>query len=264
MKMFSMQLVRGTAVSILVLGMGAGAAYADDTMSLGHKTQQDAKAAVATDLPEMSAEMDADLLVIHHQYIDAVEAFRRIKPQTAEIYNKIGMAYEHMQNDEDAQSYYMRAVKADGKFADAYNNLGTVYYRQKDYRQAESMYRKAIKLHNRNASYFSNLGTLYIAKGRYRDAAEEFQRAFLLDANIFQEVSLRGIRDPGSEDDLAKMNFCFAEIYAQAGMKTQAVVYLEKAVALGFRDKEGLAQNPEFASLHDMPEFQQLVANHPR
>jgi tetratricopeptide (TPR) repeat protein len=267
MKMFTMQAARWTAVSILAFGLeaaGASVAFASDATSVGHKGQQAANSAVAPDVPEMTPEMTADLLVARHKYMDAIEAYRKIKPQTAQTYNKIGVAYEHMSMNDDAKAYYMRAIKADGKFADAYNNLGTVYFREKDYRESERMYRKAIKANNKNASYFNNLGTLYIASRRFHDGVEAYQRAFVLDANIFQAAAARGIHDDSSSDDIAQMNFCFAEIYAQAGMKVEAVEYLQKAIAAGFHDPAGLRDDPEFASLHGMPEFQQLTASHSR
>jgi tetratricopeptide (TPR) repeat protein len=265
MKIFTTQVARWTAVSVLALGFeiaGASVAFASDATSVGHKGVQAANSTVAPNLPEMTPEMTADLLVVRHKYMDAVEAYRKIKPQTAQIYNKIGVAYEHMAMNDDAKVYYLRAIKEDSKFADAYNNLGTVYFRDKDYRESERTYRKAIKVNNKNASYFNNLGTLYIASRRYHDGVEAYQRAFVLDANIFQEAAARGIHDDSSSDDIAQMNFCFAEIYAQAGMKAEAVEFLQKAIAAGFHDPEGLSKDPEFASLHGMPEFQQLTSNH--
>jgi len=267
MKMFTMQVARWTAVSILALGLeGAGAswAFASDATSVGHKGQQAANSAVTPELPGMTPEMTADLMVAHQKYMDALEAYLKIRPQTAQIYNKIGVAYEHLQMNDDAKGYYMRAIKADHKFADAYNNLGTVYFREKDYQEAERLYRKAIKANNKNASYFGNLGTLYMTTKRYHDGAEAYQHAFVLDSDIFREAAERGIRDDSSAEDLAQMNYCFAEIYAQAGMKTEALEYLRKAVNVGFHDKAELTADPNFASLHDMPEFQQLIATRTR
>jgi hypothetical protein len=54
------------------------------------------------------------------------------------------------------------------------------------------------------------------------------------------------------------MNYCFAQIYAQAGMNDLAIRYLQKAVSQGFHDKARLEQDQQFAGLHTMPEFQNL------
>ncbi len=88
------------------------------------------------------------MLVVHHQYLEAIAAYQKLSPKTARIYNKIGVAYEHMLMDDDAKSNFERAIKMDKKFAEAYNNLGTVYYHQKDYGRAERLYKKAIHLSN--------------------------------------------------------------------------------------------------------------------
>lgn len=266
MKMFTMQVARWTAVSTLTLSLGAGAgwALASDATSVGHKGQSSANSTVAPDLPAMTPEMTADLMVAHQKYTDALEVYRKIKPQTAQILNKIGVAYEHLQMNDEAKAYYLRAIKADGKFADAYNNLGTVYYREKNYREAEKLYRKAIKTNNKNASYYGNLGTLYMSTNRYHDGAEAYQSAFVLDSDVFREAAERGVRDDSSDEDIARINYCFAEIFAQAGMKAEALEYLRKAIAVGFHDTAEISKDPQFASLHDMPEFQQLVASHTR
>ncbi len=200
----------------------------------------------------------ADLMSVHQQYANAIAAYQQIEPKTAYIYNKIGVAYEREQRDGDAEFYFRQAIRTDRKYAPAYNNLGTVYYRQGDRKGAQRMYKAAIRLDGKDASYWSNLGTLYLSKKDYRDGIECYQRAYSLNSEIFDEIAMNGIRNLESPEDVAAVDLCFAEVYAQAGMKAAAIEYLRKSLVAGLRDPQRLKNDTQLASLHGMPEFEQL------
>ena len=263
MKSAKMLLLNRTGVSVLLLGLSMVESHptsAESIFTHGKKIQQASAVTLPSELPQPTPEIEADLLVARGRYADAVAAYKRIKPQTAQILNKTGVAYEHMSMDENAKDSFQRAIKTNRKLSEAYNNLGTVYYHEKDYDNAEHSYKKSIKLNANNAAVYSNLGTLYMARKRFRDGAEAFQRAFILDANIFQEVAEKGLREDGSKEDLANMDYCFAKIYAQAGMNSIAIEYLRKAIIAGFHNMTGLQQDQEFASLRETLEFRQLMS----
>jgi tetratricopeptide (TPR) repeat protein len=256
------------ARKLTVLSLGLAFVFSGATVSLASdridkKNSQAAGPASVSDVPRVSAETEADLLGIHHRYADAIEAYKKLTPQSAEIDNKIGVAYEHLSMEEEAKYYFRSALKKDKKLADAYNNLATVYYHEKNYELAAHLYKLSLRANSRNAAVYSNLGTLYMARKRYRDGAEAYQRAFSLDSNVFQEAS-EGVRDEGASEDLAAMNYCFAKIYAQAGMNTLALEYLHKAIIAGFHDRNGLQNEEEFAGLRKLPEFQALVSGQSR
>jgi tetratricopeptide (TPR) repeat protein len=245
------------------------AATAQQLISYGHlnthnNNQEPPKPATSADLPVMTPELDADLMVAHQHYSDAIAAYKKLTPQTAEIYNKIGMAYQRLSANTDARYYYARAMRLDRKFAPAYNNLGTLEYHEKDNKHAERLYHHSIKLDPKVAAYWTNLGAVYLAQKKYRDGAEAYQHAFSLDSDIFQDIALNGIHEFTSSEDMAKMYLCFAGVYAQAGLKDQAVEYLRKALLEGFHDKQVLAQDQQFASLHGDPAFEKLVGNQPK
>jgi tetratricopeptide (TPR) repeat protein len=238
---------------------------AQKLVSSGHNylepsTQEPSTPSSTDGLPVITPELNADLLAAHQHYMEAITAYKIISPQTAATYNKIGMAYQHLSMVDEATSYYHRAIHTDRKFAAPYNNLGTIYYHKKDNKQAQRLYRKSISLDGSTAAFWSNLGAVYLANQKYRDGAEAYQRAFTLDSNIFQEISMNGIREFASNEDMAKMYFCFAEIYAQAGMKDVALDYLRKALLEGFHDNYNLLQDQQLAILHGTPEFDRLLA----
>lgn len=260
MKIDALQFTRWTGLSILFLSLSAAGAYA--TVPGSMLTAQDSVQAPsdtsAVPLRKATPETEAELLALHHKYMDAIRSYRAIRPETAEIYNQIGVAYEHMFMDEDARANFEHAIRIDRKFGPAYNNLGTIYYHEKDYKRAERFYKMSLRHDAKNASVYGNLGTLYVARGKFQDGLEAYQHAFLLDPKVFEKIAGNGIVESASVEDLANMNFLFAKIYAQAGMNDLAVAYLEKALNDGFRDKK-LDQDQEFAGLHGMPEFQRLI-----
>ena len=216
----------------------------------------------ATNNQVITPELRADLFFAHQQYVEAIAAYSRIQPQTAGLYNKIGLCYEHLYDMDAAKFNYNRAIKLDNKLPAPYNNLGTVYSHESNTKNAERLYKRAIKLDPQDAFSWGNLGTVYLARQHYSDGAEAFGHAFSLDHNILDEMALNGISAP--DVDRAKLFFTFAQIYAQAGQKTMALEYLRKAFLAGYYDKDSsLLDDQRFASLRTDPQFQQLLAaNH--
>jgi tetratricopeptide (TPR) repeat protein len=262
MKLTAMGLFRGTGLAGLVFACGmlasnSATAQTHNTLNFGHPDQQ--TPAAGSESTVMTPELLADMMVVHGQYADAIEAYRKIQPQTATLYNKIGIAYQRLANDQGAIESYGQATRLDRKFAAPYNNLGTVYFHQNDNKRAKQLYKKSIKLDAATAPFWSNLGAVYMAERKYSDGAEAYEKAFLIDPNIFQEIALNGIRHDESPAELAQLYLTFAEIYAHAGMKTQAMVYLHKALDEGFRDRQKLQDDQQLATLHGTPEFDALL-----
>jgi len=262
MKLTTMSLVSCTAVVGLVFACGA-MAQTQNTLNFGHVDQQ-APSSTNAEPTVVTPELLADLMVVHGHYADAIEAYRKIRPQNAEIYNKIGIAYQRMANDEDAIANYGQATKLDSKFAAPYNNLGTVYFHQNDNKKAQQLYKKSIKLDAATAPFWSNLGAVYMAERQYSNGAEAYEKAFLLDPDIFQEIALNGITQIESPQELAKLYLTFAEIFAHAGMKAQAILYLHKAIDEGFKDRQQLQQDQQLATLHGDPAFEALLVSAPK
>ena len=265
MKALAIHVARWSALSLFLLSLIAAASCA--AMAESYPGMQDA----VHRLPELPAnarkpelspvppELRAELLALHHQYLAAIEIYKQITPQTAQIYNETGIAYEHMYMDEAARISFEHALKLDRKFAQAYNNLGTVYYSQGDYSKAEHLYKKALKLDPGDASYYSNLGTLYFTRKKFSKGAEAYQRAFALDNNVFLKDTILTNQASGMTQDMAHMDYCLAKLYAHAGMNGLAIQYLRKAFIEGFHDETSLRQDKEFATLRETTEFQRLM-----
>src|SRR6185437_7744479 len=78
--------------------------------------------------PLQLGELRADILMARKMYREAIRAYGQLakkEPKNAVVLNKIGVAYEVLQNYGPAERYFQKAIKADKTYASAYNNVGT-------------------------------------------------------------------------------------------------------------------------------------------
>jgi len=200
-------------------------------------------------------------------YREALEAFREGSTKDPVLANKVGIAYHQMMQLDNALKSYQLALHLKPKYIEAMNNLGTVYYAKKNNRRAISWYQRALRLapeETKSASIYMNLGTAYFARKRYDDATKTFQTALRLDPDVFERHGNFGVMlEERSVEDRAKFHFHLAKLYAQGGRSELALQYLRKALEEGFREKK-LGEEPEFASMKELPEFKQLLVLEPR
>jgi tetratricopeptide (TPR) repeat protein len=211
-------------------------------------------------MKDLTPEQRGDLLMIHQQYLQAIDAYRQAPRDSAVRWNKLGIAFHHVHALDQAKMDYQQALILQPKYGEAMNNLGAVYYAEKDYKHAEKLYRRALKLMANRATTYSNLGTAYFAEGKFKQGTEAYQAAFALDPAVFNADPLQNIEEWSSAEERARLDFCLAELFAQAGMKVQAIEYLHKAVDAGFRDSNRLKQDEQFASIRHTAEFAQVLA----
>lgn len=217
--------------------------------------------ASSTLLPEKRA----DIYMARKMYREAIEIYREGPLDSAVIWNKIGIAYHQMMELDLAQKHYLQALKRNANYSEAINNLGTIYYAKKNFRKAISQYKKALKMAPQSASIYSNLGTAYFARKKYKEAFEAYQTALSLDAEVFEHRSSYGVMlQERSVQERAKFHFYLAKTYAQAGMNERALLYIRKALEEGFQERQKLMEDPEFAPMRALPEFQELLTLQPR
>lgn len=213
----------------------------------------------------LTVEMRGDIAMARKEYRQAIEHYKSIVPSTAMSLNKIGIAYHQLMELGNAKKYYERAVKMNASYAEAVNNLGTVHYAEKSYRRAIGQYNKALKLAPNSASIHSNLGTAWFARKKYDRAALAYQRALELDPEVFEHRSTNGVLlQERSVAERAKFHFYLAKTYAKAGMAERAMLYMRKALEEGFKERNRFVDDPEFAALQAVPEFQELLKLQPK
>ena len=143
--------------------------------------------------------------------------------------------------------------------------VGNEYFSSGKYRPAIRQYKKALKLDPKAASIFSNLGTAYFARHKYKDALQAYQQAMALDPDVFEHRNSFGVLlQERAVDDLAAFHYYMSKVYAEHGVQDRALLYMRKALEEGFKDRARFREDPAFASLQKIPEFQQLLELQPR
>jgi Tfp pilus assembly protein PilF len=172
----------------------------------------------------------------------------------------MGIAYQLMFNQEDASRCYQTSLRLDPKSSSVMNNLGTVLDSEKEYGNAERMYRKALKVEPKSALIYKNLGTNLLAQHKYKKGWEMYKTALQIDPNIFKNSDSPRVQNPASVSDRGAMNYYMAKGCLRAGMNDCAIDYLRMALNEGFTSPKKIQADSEFAGLHGIPAFQQLLA----
>jgi tetratricopeptide (TPR) repeat protein len=208
----------------------------------------------------LSPEELGDLQMVRKRYQAALEAYSQVSPKSSGVWNRIGIANQQMFVTEEAKKSYQHALKLDPKNPDVLNNLGSVYYSLKQYSDAERFYRKALKINPKSALIYKNLGTDLLAEDKFKKGWECYQTALSIDPEIFERVNQLRIGEPTASQKRGAMNYYLAKSYARVGMPQLAVGYLRMAIDEGFTDRKKVLADKEFASLHGVSAFEQLIS----
>ncbi len=205
-------------------------------------------------------EQVGDSLFGHQRYQAAIEAYKKAPRDSAEVWNKMGIAYQMMFDLESASRCYRMSLRLDSKNPRVLNNLGTVYDSLKEYGDAERMYRKAVKIDPSSAMIYKNLGTSLLAQHKYKKGWEVYKTALTIDPNIFKSNTNPRVENPASVQERGAMNYYMARGCVRAGMNDCAIEYLRMALNEGFTNPKKIEADSEFASLRGIPAFEQLLA----
>lgn len=201
-----------------------------------------------------------DIYLLHQQYMQAIDEYYQAQTDSAELWNKIGVAYHHMFAMGQAKKSYIHALKLDPNYPQALNNLGAIYFAEKNYKKATKFYRRSLKKTPDAAVTYSNLGTAYFAMGKTALGIEAYRQALTLDPSVFNQDPLKMVSGTSNAQEVAQQDYCLAELFAQAGMQDRALEYLRLAFGRGFKDRNRLMQDRFFTSLRRTPEFARLMA----
>lgn len=222
-------------------------------------------ASLQTDVSEsgmakLTPEARGDIYLVRGQYEQAIEAYQAA-PRTAEVWDKMGVAWHHLDAIGEARRDYQRALIIRPDYPEAINNLGATYFGQRNYKKAIKLYRHALELMPGSAVIAANLGTAYFAQGKFRQGLDAYRHAFELDPAVFESPdSLSNVPAHTTMAYRAHEDYCLAELFAQAGMEKQALEYLSRALNEGFDNTRQIMQDSVFAKLRRTQEFAQLMA----
>jgi tetratricopeptide (TPR) repeat protein len=208
----------------------------------------------------LTPELRGDLAMARQQYLAAIEAYREVPANSAEIWNKLGLAYHHLFAIDEARRDYMRALRLRPNYPEALNNLGAIYYAKGNLRKAEKYYNRALQIDPKSAAIYSNLGTTYFAERRNGQGIAAYRKAFALDPHIFEDSSPQLVNEALPAHERAQQDYCLAKLFAQAGRYDRAIDLLRRALNEGFTDRKEILQDETLDSLRALPAFTQLMA----
>jgi tetratricopeptide (TPR) repeat protein len=213
---------------------------------------------VAADTTPISV---GDALMIHQRYEAAIAAYKTADPNSADVWNKLGIANQLMLNPEEAIRCYRKSLKLNPKNANALNNLGTLYDSMKRTGDAQKMFRKSIAVAPNSPLAYKNLGTALMAQHDYKKGWIAYQKALALDPAIFRNHAVLHVENPGTAQDRGAMNYFMAKGCVRAGMIDCAIDHLRHALNEGFTNAKKIGADTEFAGLRGRPEFDELLAS---
>ncbi len=217
------------------------------------------RAAAARVLEGQQVLKRASVLVARSQFAEAAEEYRKVlefQPNDASLHNKIGICYQHLDNDSLARRHYDRALELNPRYAAVWNNIGTLEQSRRRFKLAVRAYRKAIELKPDLATAWKNLGNVYLALGQVQEAFEAYQEAFRLDPAILESA---GPAIPSAGVDAATQNFYLAKLLAANGHKDAALEFLSRAKDAGFHDFARVVADPDFKQVVADPRYRELA-----
>jgi len=211
--------------------------------------------------PPPTQEQIGDSMSVRQRYQAAIAAYKQASPMTAVVWNKMGIAYQMMFDVKDAARCYKESLKLDSRNAQVMNNLATVYDSQKEFRQAEKLYRKALKIDPQSALIHRNLGSNQMAQHKYKKGSESYRAALSIDPHIFNSHTGASVQNPASAQDRGALHYYMARGCVSAGNSECAIQNLRLALNEGFTNARKIATDESFASIRELPGFQQLIAS---
>lgn len=249
-------------MAVIVGASGLGLAQAPVAQSPEPPSKPVSQSANSTSIPtrQVTPEELGDSLMAHQRYQAAIEAYKKAPKDDAGVWNKMGIAYQLMFNLTDAMHCYRASHKLEPKNSNVINNLGTAYDAMKQYHNAEKMYKKALKIDPDSALIRKNLGTNLLAQHKYEQGWQQYVAALKIDPEIFGRNSLPRVENPASISDRGAMNYYMAKGCVRAGMPDRAVEFLRMAINEGYITPKKVVADNEFATLHDLPAFKELIS----
>ena len=202
----------------------------------------------------------ADALVYHKRYQAAIATYGSVEQKTASVWNKMGIAYQLMDNLKAAERCYKESIRLHESNAAAFNNLGTVYQSELDIRQAEKMFRKAVRIDPNFALGYKNLATTLLDEHKYEEGRAADERALILDPTDSDAGNHPAVGDAASARDRGAANYFMAIDCVRAGQTACALDHLRLALNEGYASPRKVAEDSNFSMLAGEPAFQSLLA----
>ena len=182
-------------------------------------------------------------------------------PKDSELLDKIGIAYQELNEMQQAQTYYRRSAEFNRHFSSPLNNLGTIEFGRRRYKAAVKWYAKAIRVNPHMATTFSNMGYAYLAWNKYQQAILAFRQAILLDPGIFENRGdLSSVVEEGGGTKSGLYYYTLAKTFALLGDADRCAHFLKMARDEGYKKFTDALKDPAFRSVLKDPRVMAILS----
>ena len=178
-------------------------------------------------------------------------------PDSARVYNNLGLIYKDMGRTEEAIALYEKAIKMNPQLPQAYNNIGNTYRDTAQKERAIVSYKKAIDIDPKFVEPYNNLCLIYKDQRRYEEAIGVIKKALDIDPNYAESYNnLAGIYcDIGrTEEGIAlfkkalEINPHIAVVYGNLGLACNAIGRRDEAIR---SYKKAIELQPDYADAYN-------------
>ena len=218
-------------------------------------------------------------------FIDAVayytQAIRTNKGEigiadVARIFTSRGLAYLALNDADNAIADFSNALELDDANQDALVNRGNTFLSRREFGRAQQDFSRAIELNPRNAAAYLGRARTFAEAGSHDRALADFTKLLQFEhRNVAALYSMGVAYRNNRQDDKALETFDAllkvdekhsassyqkAAIYARQKKIDSACVWLDIAVADGYRDWETLKTDPDFDAFRKNSCYQKVMA----
>ena len=208
------------------------------------------------------AEEKGDTDRLHANYAAAIsqyEAALRFNRQSADLYNKLGIAEIKLDQRGPARKDFGRSLKINPQFFTALNNMGVLDLLDRRYKSSISYLKRALALDESNAHTHINLANAWMGLGEVDHAMTEYARALELDADVLSSSPEGVIAQASSPEQHARVTFLIAKSYMKRGNLDGALEYLRRAKEEHYPDMASVYKDPVFTPLWTDPRLAKIV-----
>jgi tetratricopeptide (TPR) repeat protein len=219
-------------------------------------------------------------------YIDAIQNYSRAIQlnkgeipiaDIAQVFNSRGLAYQGLNQADKAIDDFSNAIELDAKKPEFFLNRANVFLSRKQYGRARDDFSAAIVLDRQNAAAYAGRAKANLDDRAYKLAVADYQKLLELDPRNVNALYGMGLAYKYDQQDakaaeifnellkidpkFAAASYQNAGIYSRAGKIDAGCVWLEEAVANGFRDWETLKDDPDFDPLRKTDCYRKVLGS---
>jgi Flp pilus assembly protein TadD len=127
-----------------------------------------------------------------NQFDEAQKAFNKaieLAPNWAFVYNNLGMIYARQDKLEDAKKYFIKSISTDDRYPVAKNNLAYIYYRENEPLKTISLATTVLEKDSGDADALNFSGLAYEKLGEYDRAIRCYEMAMAADTTDITSIN---------------------------------------------------------------------------